>query len=320
MNYTHFVGIDVGKNSLVIAFDGDKKSHTVPNNTAAITKFIANHAAKFSAALVVLEATGGYETQCIHILIDRNISVHRASTLQAMHFRRSLKTRAKNDSIDAFALARYGAERGQTLTLFSMPDAEQLQLQEYLARRDDLVRMRTSEKARAKHPRYRKTRDSIVRVLAFLDGEIAIYEQKIADLTKNSENLKRKAAVLTQIPGIGAKTAEVLLGYMPELGTLDRKQAASLAGVAPHPRESGNFMGDRSTSGGRFTVRKARFMAAMAARTAKNGGMKAFFLRLTENGKKPMVALVAVMRKLIVIANARLRDIDKPPREGANSL
>ncbi|MFZ5931770.1 MAG: transposase [Pseudomonadota bacterium] len=132
-------------------------------------------------------------------------------------------------------------------------------------------------------------------------------EKHIAALIAQSPALTAKFAVMTSIKGVGPQTAFTLLACMPELGTLTRRQAASLAGVAPHPKDSGKTQGYRATRGGKGNVKRALFMAAMSARNY-NPNLKEFFGRLVQNGKKRMVALIAVMRKLITILNAKLRD------------
>jgi transposase len=147
----------------------------------------------------------------------------------------------------------------------------------------------------------------LVRILAVLDAEIAGLDTDIDTLINACEPLRRTVSVLRSIPGIGPATAAQITALMPELGTLGRRQAAALAGLAPHPRQSGSKDAYRRTRGGRPEVKQALFMAALAA-ARHNPTLRDFYQRLKNNGKKPIVALIAVMRKIIVIANARIRD------------
>ena len=151
---------------------------------------------------------------------------------------------------------------------------------------------------------------SVAAVLATLNSEIAALEARAAEIVAADPLLKARFDALTSIPGVGRQTALVLQARMPELGRIDRRAAASLAGCAPHPRDSGLTRGRRTVWGGRASLKRALFMAAMAARN-HDPAMRAFFDRLVHNGKPKMVAIVAVMRKIVVIANARIRTIDR---------
>ena len=151
---------------------------------------------------------------------------------------------------------------------------------------------------------------SVAAVLATLNSEIASLEARAAEIVDADPNLKARFDALTSIPGVGRQTALVLQARMPELGRIDRRAAASLAGCAPHPRDSGTTRGRRTVWSGRASLKRALFMAALAARN-HDSAMRAFFERLVHNGKPKMVAIVAVMRKSVVIANARVRTIDR---------
>lgn len=179
-------------------------------------------------------------------------------------------------------------------------------LKALVRRRDDLVAMRVAERNRAKAPAAKTLADTFKAVLAVIERQIAQVEQAIKALTQGS-HLKRKLDVLTAMTGIGQITAAALLAAMPELGTMDRRQAAALAGLAPHPNESGTRVGYRRMRGGRPEIRTILFMSAMQAACSR-GEFAAFYKRLIAAGKKPILALAAVMRKMIVTLNARLRD------------
>lgn len=308
MSYIHFIGIDVSKEWFDAVEHGKAgKPERFDNSGAGFAAFSERFAEHLPAALVVLESTGGYESALVRALLERRIAVHRADPRASSHFIRSLGKRAKTDGLDARALARYGAERHAELRLARQQDQTQAELEILHARRADLVAMRTAERNRLKHPNYAAVKEEMEDMLASLQRRIDAYEARIDDLIAQSAPLAARRDTLVSVTGVGRQTAATLLACMPQLGNLTRRQAASLAGCAPHPRDSGKSNGYRKTHGGRKNVKTALFMAAMTARNF-NPTLKTFYLRLIHNGKKPMVALTAVMRKLITILNAKLRD------------
>lgn len=308
MSYLHYIGIDVSQEWFDIAiFSTTGKSKRFSNDCAGFSDFLNHCRQELPESLVVLEATGGYETALIAFLLANKISVHRADPLTAKHFIKSLRLRGKTDQLDAAALARYAAERHETLPECKLKDAVQEELEVLLSRRADLVAMRVAEQTRLKHPRYKLAKKSVKAILSVLETELKIIEKSIEKIIDGSAELSSKLKIMTSVKGVGKQTAYSLLAMMPELGTLTRRQAASLAGCAPHPKDSGKASHYRSTTGGRDAVKRSMYMAAMAARNF-HPELKLFYKRLRENGKKPMVALMAVMRKLITILNAKLRD------------
>lgn len=303
----HIFGVDVSKDHLdVIRHGVAAKPERFANSGDGFAAFIARHRKLAANSLIVCEATGGHEWGFLDALARAGFAAHRVQPLKAKHFMRSLGW-GKTDRLDAAALARYGHERQDQLARFTPPDQTERKLQALLQRRDDLIAMRTAEQARAKSPPGRLVADSINAVLKALQDQITCTEQAIEQVISQQASLRQKQQLLSAIPGIGQHTAAVLIGLMPELGQLDRRQAASLAGLAPHPRDSGRTSRYRSTGRGRTRVKRALFMAAMAARRY-HPELKAFYERLRHNGKTKMVALTAVMRKLITIANAKIRD------------
>jgi len=308
MSYTHFIGIDIAKASFEVAVAGKAApGRRFDNSVQGFQAFFKAYAKLLPEALVVLESTGGYERALLSELVAASAACHRADPLTAKHFIRSLGHRGKTDVLDAKGLARYAQERHRDLGLFHLPEAEQDTLNALLSRRNDLVDMRVAETNRLKHPRYAALKASLEAVLETIREQITMIETQIAELIDNTKSLKQKFDVMTAVKGIGPHTAYALLAFMPELGTLTAKKAASLAGCAPHPRDSGNSLGYRRTWGGRAVVKRSLFLAAMAARRY-NPDLRTFYNRLIANGKKPIVAITAIMRKLIVILNAKLRD------------
>lgn len=308
MTYIHFIGIDISKNTFdAVCHDTPHRARHYANTSQGHAALLQDLAGRLPEALVVLEATGGYEAALIAALLAAGVAVHRATPLQAKHFLRSLRLAGKTDRLDAAALARYGAERHAGLSLCHVASAEMTALQDCLVRRADLVAMRVAEQNRLQHPRYAGLKASVQAVLKTLTRQIDALEARMEGLIAQSPALTAKMDVLTSVEGVGKQTAYTLLAALPELGRLTRRQAASLAGLAPHPRDSGSLRGARRATGGRAAVKRALFMAAMAARRF-NPALRTFYQRLILNGKKKMVALTAVMRKLITILNAKLRD------------
>lgn len=312
MSYTYFIGIDISKDCLDVVVHGiAAKPQRFPNSSEGLAAMAVSLQDILPRSLIVAEASGGYEADLLLALCAAGAAVHRMQPLKAAHYMRSLRVHGKTDALDAAALAQYGAERHEKLELFVPADDVLQSLKDLHTRREDLLKMRVAEIQRGKHPRYRKLKASVQAVCAVLNAQIADIEARMRMLVESNTALGRKKDVLCAFKGIGDTTALCLLAEMPELGTLTRRQAACLAGLAPHPKDSGKHHGYRATRGGRQNVRKALFMAALSAKRY-NPQLKEFFDRLVKQGKKPIVALVATMRKMILILNAKIRDACYP--------
>jgi len=262
-------------------------------------------------ALIVVEFTGGYEKALTKFLIEKNLCVHRVDPKRAHHFHRSLRLKGKTDKIDAKALARYAYERHQDLIPEKSLTPEQEHLKELQARLEDLVSMRTKECNRRQSPSRTQVRKSCDSVIRFLEKEIAKINEKIEKLIDGTPELKEKKQILQTIDGIGEKVAHAVLSCLPELGKIDHKRITSLCGLAPHPKESGDYRGKRFIAKGGRSLKPFLFLAAMAARRCKNSVFYEFFHRLREKGKEKKVSLIALSRKILVIANAKIRDYEK---------
>ena len=306
--YTNFFGIDIGKFSFVISLHGTKSTHEYENSSVGITKFIHEHSDILPNSLCVLETTGGYELETLYALIAQGFKVHRADTRKVKNFIRSFGTFAKTDALDAKALAAYAQERAEKLELFEPQSQEAIELFQLVQRRSDLKMTLVAEKNRLKAPSTKLIEDSILVVIEALQVQMQIITEKIQFLIDHNPVLKKKSEVLKTIPGLGNIVAFELLILLPELGTLCRRKIASLAGVAPRANDSGKFNGYRRTGHGRSGVKPILFLAAMAARNSKTH-LKEFYEKLINKGKKKMVALTALMRKILVIANAKIKDI-----------
>lgn len=304
-SWRRFVGCDVGKSAVVVFDGGNGRTTTLRNEPSTLAAFAAT---LDDTSLVICEATGGHEAALLNALICAGRAAHRADARKVKAFIRSLGTLGKTDAIDARALARYGEERHDRLGLWQPRDEHRNRLHSLVMTRRDLVSERVAYKNRLSAPGAGPVQDCLRRIIAALEKEIAGLEADIAALIRAHEPLARSMKALRSISGIGATTATALLALMPELGTLHRRQAAALAGLAPHPRQSGKRDAYRRTRGGRPEIKRLLFMAALSA-ARHNPALATFYQRLRENGKKPLVALVALMRKIIVIANARLREL-----------
>ncbi len=307
--YHNFVGVDISKNDFHVAIYGNKVTQSFDNNTEGFNKFFATYSNELSNGFVVLETTGGHEAKLINYLQENKIAVHRANTRIVKSFIRSTGKLGKSDKIDAIGLARYAKERHAELAVYVPRDLTQKELLQLSNRLRELKVMRASEKNRAKAPDNEFIAISCHELISSLTKYIEQIELRIQELIALDKQLQDKVKVLSdEIDGIGAATAISLLINMPELGQLDRRKIASLSGTAPHPYESGKKIGYRGVRGGRYIIKPILFMAAMAASRTK-GKLGQFYQSLIAKGKKPMVALTALMRKIIVIANAKLRDL-----------
>lgn len=308
--YHSFVGIDISKNDFAVCVHGNNKVTKYANTQAGFELLLSDYPVIDTNALVVLETTGGYEKALLSFLLSHRICVHRANTRVVKHFIRSTGRLGKSDSIDAKGLARFAYERSADLACYQ-PQEEMLErLVKLTLRKQDLKKLLVAEKNRYQAPDQAITRDSHQRVIDFLKQEIASIESLIAEIIGSCSYLKKaKELLVKEVDGLGDASAMALLALIPELGKLNRKQVASLSGVAPHPYESGKKIGYRSTYGGRQDIKPILFMSALTAARSK-GRLGQFYRHLLENNaKKKMVALVAVMRKIIVIANAKIRDL-----------
>jgi len=301
---TAFIGCDVGKAEIVVFDSRTKRSRTIRNTPQALAEFAQS---LDEHCLVICEATGGYEAELLDAVVTAGCAVHRADASRVKAFIRSFGTLGKTDQIDARGLTLYGEERHARLALWQPRDAERDRLHRLVMLRRDLVAQRTAWTNRAEAPGAAELGRYIQPVLACLAAEITAIDADIAGLIDRSPALRGDAKALCGIAGIGPRTAATLIALMPELGRLQRRQVAALAGLAPHPRQSGTSNAYRRVRGGRPEVKRSLFMAALVA-SRHNPHLRAFHQRLMEQGKKPLVALVAVMRKLIIMANAVLRD------------
>lgn len=301
--YVSALGIDVCAERLDWHRLPGGSNGTFANTPAGIAD-LASQLKSDPVEIVVLEATGGLQRQAASALVAGGVAVVVVNPRQVRDFARACGQLAKTDAIDAKVLAEFGLRVEPQPRV--LPDAAALSLMDKLARRSQLVEMRAAEKNR----RYRASQalhKSIDRHVLFLDKAIAALDRELDDTLRGSAVWADKVALLENVTGIGPQTVRCLLIELPELGRLDRRAIAKLVGLAPLNRDSGKTRGKRMIWGGRVKVRNTLYMAAFTARRC-NAPLKAFFERLTAAGKPYQVALVAVMRKLLTVLNAMLRD------------
>ena len=302
---SRFIGIDIGKDRLSLHVLPEEQAFTSSNGPAEIAE-LAKRLAALKPALIVMEATGGYESLLAANLAQAGLPLAIVNPRQTRAFARATGRLAKTDAIDAALLARFAERIRPAVT--TLPDAETRRLSALMARRGQLIAHQTAEQQRHDRAEDAETRRSCRTMLRGLTAEITRIERLIDKLITASPVFQAKQDLLKSIPGIGDVVARTFLAELPELGTLDRHQIAALAGVAPVNRDSGRQRGQPHIQGGRRQVRAPLFMAALAA-IRHNAAIKAFYERLLAAGKNRRVAIVAVMRKLVVIANAVLRDM-----------
>lgn len=280
------------------------QAHSLANDAqgqARLLKLLRDH----PTAQIVCEATGGYEQSVVRALHAAAVPVSVVEAGRVRHFARAKGQRAKTDPIDAAVLSAYGRAFAPAPT--PAPTAQQTRLAELSRRRLQLIQTRLAETNRAEHYVDKLCVRQARQLLRALEKQIETCDEAITALLAAAEPLQAKADRLDAIPGVGAVTAATVLAELPELGRLSDEAAAALAGVAPYNRDSGGVSGVRHIAGGRTAVRCALYMATLSA-VRYDKILKAFYLRLRAAGKKPKVALVACMRKRIVLMNRLLRN------------
>ena len=297
-----FVGIDVAKATLDVAVRPAGERWSAPNDEAGIGALVTR-LRPLTPALIVLEATGGFETAAVAALAAAGLPVVVANPRQVRDFARATGQLAKTDALDAQVLALF-AERVRP-ELRPLPDAAVQALDALLTRRRQLLEMLVAEQNRLGFAAAAVRRD-ITQHIHWLQRRLHDVDGDLEQTIRGSPVWRAKEDLLRSVPGVGPVVSRTLLGELPELGTLTHKQIAALVGVAPRARDSGTLRGKRIVWGGRASVRAALYMGALVA-TRYNPAIRAFYTRLRAAGKPAKVALVACMRKLLTILNAILR-------------
>ena len=299
-----FAGIDVSKDSLDVHLLPGGESFSVARDGDGLALLCERLLAQLPA-LVVLEATGGFETVVASALAAARLPVAVVNPRQIRDFARATGRLAKTDAIDAAVIARFAeAIRPEPRPV---ADAEALMLGELVARRRQLIEMMVAERNRRRRLTNRTLIKALDHHLELLQKHLSALEGDINTSIRGTPVWRAKEDLLISVPGIGPKIARTLIAELPELGTLDRRKIAALAGVAPFNRDSGMFRGRRTIAGGRAPVRSALYMSVLVAIRRKLP-LADTYQRLRLAGKPAKVAIVACMRKLLTILNAILRD------------
>jgi transposase len=303
-----FVGIDVSKATLEVALDSTSKTRTFGNHQEGIAQVVQLlKSCPGPIGVVLLEATGGLEHECAVALCLADAPVIVANPRQAHDFAKAMGHLAKTDALDAKVLSHFGktlhASGDFEHRLFKMPVLEREELEALVIRRIQLVEMRVAEGNRLARA-HKSQRKSIQAMIQMLQRQIDQIDIEIR--LKLKEHFTPQLALLKGIKGVGTGTLAALMSMLPELGQLNAREIAKLAGVAPLNRDSGKFKGKRTTWGGRTAVRAALYMAVLSA-MRHEPVIKAFYEQLRTRGKSAKVAMVACMHKLLTIMNAIIR-------------
>lgn len=302
-----FVGIDVSKDFLDVHVLPSGEAYRVGNDADGIARLIERLQALEGTVpeTIALEATGGLEHSAVAGLAAANLPVVVVNPAQVRAYANALGKRAKTDPLDAEVIARFvAATRPEPRPL---KDADTQALSQLVSRRRQIVQMIVAEEQRKHQTLDRQMQKSIKRLLAALRRELENLDKSLDEQIRNSPIWRVKEKLLTSVPGVGPTVARTLIAEMPELGQLNRRQIAALAGLAPWTRQSGRWRGKSFIGGGRERVRSVLFMAALVA-IRHNPVLRTFRDRLVESGKPKIVAVVAIMRKLLTILNAIIRD------------
>jgi transposase len=301
---TIYAGLDIAKQNLQLHLTG--RLYDLPNTPAGHRRLLK--LLTVPGVQIVCEATGGYEREVVAALHQANVPVSVLNPARVRHFARATGQRAKTDHIDAAVLSACGPALQPKATA---PRTElDQQLAELVRRRVQVLDILVAQRQQAERltlPTLRRQAQSLVRRL---ERDVAQIEDQLKELRTQAPVLEARAQKLEAITGVGAITALAVLAELPELGSLNRRQAAALAGLAPHPRQSGQWQGRRTIGGGRA---RALYMAALVA-ARSNRQLKTFYQRLRAAGKPAKVALTAVMRKLIVLMNHTLKHSNFVPQ------
>jgi len=297
-------GVDVSKEELEVCIFPGGEYRTFSNDEAGVADAVEVMQSLPNVS-IVMEATGGYERLALYAFQEAGLAVALVNPRQVRDYARSMGQYAKTDRIDAAVLAKFASTEAFRITEKS--SEKQRKLESSLLRRRQLVVARAAEKNRDEHFTDKLLQKSVKQVIKFYDRQIEIIEKQLQKLLQEDVVWKAKWEILASVPGVGDTTAVTLLAELPELGVLNRQQIASLAGVAPFPKDSGKFRGKRCIFGGRRPLRTSMYMAALSARRC-NPTIKAFATRLHKSGKPHKVIQVACIRKLLTILNTMVKN------------
>jgi transposase len=298
-----FIGIDVASKHVDVCVrpSGEAKHFATDDGLEELVTYLQNQ----DPTLVVVEATGGYETPIAAAIATAGIAVAIVNPRQVRDFAKATGRLAKTDTIDAAALAHFAEAIRPSAR--PMPDEESRELSALVVRRRQLIEMRVAEQNRLRICASKKMKKDLEDHIKWLQRRIKDHDAEVGHRIRQSTIWREKDDLLQSVPGVGKVLSATLLTSLPELGTLDRRAIAALVGVAPFNCDSGKMRGKRAIWGGRADVRAVLFMATSSA-ARYNPRLNALYKRMVAAGKAKKVALIACMRKLLTIANAVLRD------------
>jgi len=297
------IGIDVSKDRLDVHVRPSGEAFWVGREAEGLDELVAR-LKRLSPLVIAVEATGGFETTVAAALAGAGLPLVIVNPAQVRAFAQALGRRAKTDPIDAEVIARFAEAVNPEVR--PLPDEAEQLLAELVTRRRQIVQMIVAEKQREKRQAQPRLRRSIARLVEALQKELSELDRQIDDEIRGSPAWRQKEDLLRSVPGVGRIVSRTLLAELPELGSLDRRQIAALAGLAPWTRQSGKWKGKSFIGGGRASVRTALFMAALVA-ARHNPVLRDFHQRLITAGKPKLVALTATARKLLTILNAMVK-------------
>jgi transposase len=297
------VGVDVGKGQLDVYLYEKGVYFQVPNDLAGVRKLLGR-LARYHVERLVMEATGRYQFLLAEKAFEKGLPVCIVKPLAVRRYAGAIDRLAKTDRIDAEVIAEFGARTQPRISIRKTKNL--IAIKDLLSRRRQVMEMRTKELNRLQIMG-KALEASCRRLIRVLDQEVARLEKKLGEYVAREADWAEKKALLKTAPGIGDTMVYTLLADLPELGSMTNKQAAALVGVAPMNRDSGKLRGKRRIKGGRYGVRTTLYMATLSA-TLHNPVIRDFYQRLVAKGKHKKVALVACMRKFIVMLNAMVRD------------
>jgi transposase len=312
---TVMVGIDVSKDRLDVHIRPSGEAFSVSRDAAGLDDLIAR-LKPVSPTTVAVEATGGFESVVVASLSSAGLPVAIVNPAQVRNFAKALGKHSKTDPIDAAVIAHFVEATKPEIRV--LPDQETQLLADLVTRRRQIIAMIVAERQREKRCVNKRLKKSIARLLATLEKELGLLDREIDGNVRGRPDWVETEGILRSVPGIGKVIARTLVAELPELGRLDRRKIAALAGVAPFTRQSGKWRGKSFIGGGRTTVRATLFMGAMTACSC-NPAMKAFYEQLLARGKSKVAAIIAVARRLLVIMNAMLRDKQSWTQERAHA-
>jgi len=311
-----FLGVDVSKNTLDLGIrrsdqpNAKNPVQAYPNDPDGVGRLV-ERIKELKPALIVVEATGGYENLLLDAALDAGLPISRVQPGRVRHFAKAMGLLAKTDSIDADLLALYAERLLPSVT--HRRTSNQIELDDLLTCRRQLIAARTVHNNQIRLVTSGRARTAHHKLVVQIDKQVKQLDDHIAKLIDSDDDLSGTCKLLESVPGVGKTTSATLAADLPELGKTDHRKIASLVGVAPFNHDSGSHKGKRAASGGRTAVRNVLYMAATSA-IRWNRNMADFAKRLTDAGKPYKVVLVACIHKLLKILNAILRD-NKPWNE-----